>query len=183
LKAVINRDKQDQTRAENPLTPAHDAIIIDTTALSIEESLVKMLSFIEIEESTKEESELLTNYLIEHASNKLPFTQEPRSIDFNYTIKQNGEVIAGVVAKMFGWGMLYIDILFVTEEYRNKDYGTILLKKVETEAIKKGGVVSYLTTMTFQAKEFYLKNGYTIFGTLEGYPNEHKKYFLKKLLV
>jgi cytidylate kinase len=183
LQAVIQRDNQDQTRTQNPLKPAVDAIIIDTTGISIEESLGRILSFLEIEESTKEESELILNYLIEHASSKLPFTQKPHSIDFNYTIKQNGEIIAGVVAKMFGWGILNISVLFVKEEHRNKNYGTVLLKKVEIEAIKKGGVHANLTTMTFQAKEFYLKNGYTIFGTLEGYPNGHKKYFLKKSLI
>ncbi len=46
LKAVTKRDEQDSTRTQNPLTPAHDAIIIDTTGMSIEESLVKMLEVI-----------------------------------------------------------------------------------------------------------------------------------------
>ncbi len=46
LQAVIQRDKQDQTRTENPLTPARDAIIIDTTGMSIEESLGKMVGVI-----------------------------------------------------------------------------------------------------------------------------------------
>ena len=47
LRAVIQRDKQDQTRTENPLTPASDAIVIDTTGMSIEESLSKMLGVID----------------------------------------------------------------------------------------------------------------------------------------
>ena len=183
LQAVIKRDEQDQNRAENPLKPAHNAIIIDTTGMSIEESLERMVSYLQIEKSTKEESDLLLNYLIEHSNSKLPFTQEKHSIDFNYTIKQNGEIIAGVVAKMFGWGILNISVLFVKEEYRYKDYGTILLNKVEMEAKNKGGVISNLTTMSYQAKDFYLKNGYEVFGTLEGYPNGHKKYFLKKSLI
>ena len=50
LQAVIQRDNQDQTRTQNPLESAADAIIIDTTGMSIEESLGKMLSFLEIEE-------------------------------------------------------------------------------------------------------------------------------------
>lgn len=48
LQAVIQRDKQDQSRAESPLTPAIDAIIIDTTGMSIEESLGKMLDCVNV---------------------------------------------------------------------------------------------------------------------------------------
>ena len=39
LKLIAMRDNQDKTRKENPLIPAEDAIIIDTTNLGIEESL------------------------------------------------------------------------------------------------------------------------------------------------
>lgn len=46
LQDIKKRDEQDESRAENPLKPAKDAIIIDTTNLSIEESLKKMLNMI-----------------------------------------------------------------------------------------------------------------------------------------
>ena len=40
---IAMRDNQDKTRKENPLIPAEDAIIIDTTNLGIEESLALIL--------------------------------------------------------------------------------------------------------------------------------------------
>lgn len=43
LQAVLERDLQDQSRVQNPLLPAKDAIIIDTTGLSINDSLEEML--------------------------------------------------------------------------------------------------------------------------------------------
>lgn len=46
LQAVKQRDDQDQNRKENPLKPASDAIVIDTTEMSIDESLAKMLEVI-----------------------------------------------------------------------------------------------------------------------------------------
>lgn len=46
LRAVQLRDEQDQNRTENPLVPAKDAIIIDTTEMSIEQSLQTMLRHI-----------------------------------------------------------------------------------------------------------------------------------------
>jgi CMP/dCMP kinase len=47
LQVVKQRDDQDQNRTENPLKPASDAIVIDTTNMSIKESLAKMLEVIE----------------------------------------------------------------------------------------------------------------------------------------
>ena len=43
---IVHRDHQDSTRKISPLTPAADAIQIDTTALSIEEVLDRILSII-----------------------------------------------------------------------------------------------------------------------------------------
>jgi cytidylate kinase len=40
------RDKSDQTRAVGPLKPADDAIVVDTTDLSIEQVLAKLLGYV-----------------------------------------------------------------------------------------------------------------------------------------
>ncbi len=45
-KAIESRDKNDRARAVGPLKPAEDAIIIDTTNLSIEEVVEKVLGFV-----------------------------------------------------------------------------------------------------------------------------------------
>ena len=44
------RDHQDETRALAPLKPAEDAIIIDSTGLSIEKVLEKIFSSLKVEE-------------------------------------------------------------------------------------------------------------------------------------
>lgn len=46
LQDLIARDSQDQSRACDPLRPAEDAVIIDTTRLTFEESLQKMLDIV-----------------------------------------------------------------------------------------------------------------------------------------
>jgi hypothetical protein len=38
----------------------------------------------------------------------------------------------------------------------------------------------HLETTSFQALDFYLKNGYEVFGQLEGKPAGHTWYYLKK---
>ncbi len=46
-KAIEERDKSDQSRAVGPLRPASDAIVVDTTDMSIEEVVEKLLSYVE----------------------------------------------------------------------------------------------------------------------------------------
>lgn len=45
--AIEERDKSDEDRAVGPLKPAEDAIVVDTTDLSIEEVVEKLLRFVE----------------------------------------------------------------------------------------------------------------------------------------
>jgi cytidylate kinase len=45
-KAIEQRDKSDENRTVGPLKPASDAIIIDTTNLSIEQVVEKLLTFV-----------------------------------------------------------------------------------------------------------------------------------------
>ena len=46
-KAIEERDKSDEDRAVGPLRPAEDAIVVNTTDLSIEEVVEKLLRFVE----------------------------------------------------------------------------------------------------------------------------------------
>ena len=46
-RAIAERDRSDEERAVGPLRPAEDAIVIDTTDLSIDEVVEKLLCFVE----------------------------------------------------------------------------------------------------------------------------------------
>jgi GNAT superfamily N-acetyltransferase len=83
---------------------------------------------------------------------------------------------------MYHWGILFIDELFVSEPNRNKQFGSYLLKKVEDEAKVLGATLSHTDTFDFQAKDFYLKQGYEIFGILENCPPNHRRFYMKKIL-
>ncbi len=93
---------------------------------------------------------------------------------------QSQELIGGVQAKVVSWGILYIELLYVFEPFRRQGMGSKILKEIEKSAREKGCHLSHLMTLDFQAKDFYLKQGYTIFGTLENYPKGHRRYYLKK---
>ena len=80
------------------------------------------------------------------------------------------------------WGQLYIDILFVPEELRRNGVGRELVLQAEEEAFRWGGHCSWLDTYEFQARPFYERLGYEMFGTLEGPAPVYPRYFLRKRL-
>jgi ribosomal protein S18 acetylase RimI-like enzyme len=77
---------------------------------------------------------------------------------------------------------LYIDELWVDESCRGTGYGSKLLSETEKIAKGKGCIMVHTDTFSYQAPEFYIKNKFDVFGILDGYPDEIKRYFFKKVL-
>lgn len=119
-----------------------------------------------------------------YAFNKkcVPATQDPECININYVIKENDTLVGGICADVYIWKILFISLLYVDEAYRNQDLASFLLQKVEAEAKEIGVKLAHLDTFDFQAKDFYLKHGYEIFGVLDDCPEGHQRYYLKKRL-
>ncbi|WP_242961022.1 GNAT family N-acetyltransferase [Clostridium peptidivorans] len=131
----------------------------------------------------EEEAEYIGNMLLEFNLQSKPLSQEKPFIGINRCIKdENGEIIGGILACLALWHILSIDTLWVKKEFRNQGVAKQLLRLVEAEARNMGCHIVYLSTYDFQAKDFYLKNGYEIFGVLEDCPKEHKLYHLSKRL-
>ena len=135
-----------------------------------------------ITSATPSEAEFIDNKIVEFNNMQVPFTQDPTPVCKNYVIKENDQIISGINTWLYHWGILYIDVLFVEEAYRGKNLGSLLLKHVEDEARSLGASLSHLDTFDFQAKDFYLKQGYEVFGILEDCPPQHKRFYLKKVL-
>jgi GNAT superfamily N-acetyltransferase len=91
----------------------------------------------------------------------------------------HGELIAGLLGETF-WHWLYVNILWVHEDYRHAGLGRQLMARAEAEAKQRGCLHAYLDTMDFQAPEFYPKLGYVTWGTLEDFPPGHRRIFFKK---
>lgn len=51
---------------------------------------------------------------------------------------------------------------------------------ISINKVIKGCNLVHLDTFDFQAKDFYLKHGYEVFGVLDDCPMEHKRYYMKK---
>jgi GNAT superfamily N-acetyltransferase len=137
----------------------------------------------EVLASTPEESDYISDKIMRFNAQRVPFTQKPNPIFKRYVIKNNNEIIAGINAVIYHWGILHINELFVSEDYRHKMLGSYLLTRVEKEAKEIGATLSHTDTFDFQAKDFYLKHNYKVFGVLENCPENHNRYYLKKILT
>jgi len=132
---------------------------------------------------TKSESEYIGEKLLEYNLSMKPLEQREPFIEINRCVKNSeGEVIGGILAIAALWNILHIDTMWVKQEFRGNKIASNLLQDVEKYAQKLGCHLSYLETYDFQAKEFYINNGYKIFGVLEDCPQEHKCYCLSKKL-
>ncbi|MGC2619782.1 MAG: GNAT family N-acetyltransferase, partial [Acidobacteriaceae bacterium] len=93
----------------------------------------------------------------------------------------SGEVIGGLWGST-SYGYLHIDMLIVPESLRGTGLGSRMMQQAEDEALRRGCHGSYLETFDFQARGFYERLGYKVFGQLEDTPPGHTRYFLKKSL-
>jgi GNAT superfamily N-acetyltransferase len=79
----------------------------------------------------------------------------------------------------YGW--CFVKFLVVPEAYRGMGIGTRLMAEAETIARRRSRVGIWLDTFEFQARPFYEKLGYRVFGELEAGPAAYARYFLKKV--
>lgn len=84
---------------------------------------------------------------------------------------------------MYCWNVVYVDILWVDTDYRSKGLGKSLLIELEKISKDKSVTLINLDTFDFQAKDFYVKQGYEVFGVLDDCPQGHTRYYLKKYLL
>ena len=92
---------------------------------------------------------------------------------------EQGNVRGGVVSEIC-WNWLEIHTLMIDEEIRISGYGTKLLSELEKIAMEKECDFIKVDTLSFQALDFYEKNGYQVFGSIDNVGRDYKHYYLKK---
>ena len=136
-----------------------------------------------ITDCTGRDIDLIYSGLTESNYRKVPELRQGKYFEINKKIAdESGTIIAGCVAEVNHWNALHIDALWVSEEFQKRGLGSRLLKEVEAIAAANGCTLAHLSTFDFQAKDFYLKHGYEIFGILENSPEGHCRYYLKKAI-
>jgi GNAT superfamily N-acetyltransferase len=90
-----------------------------------------------------------------------------------------GAVVGGLWGRT-GYGWLFVEFLVVPDSLRGLGLGTRLMEAAEGIARERGCVGAWLTTFPFQARGFYEKLGYSLFGELENSPGDNVRLFLRK---
>lgn len=103
--------------------------------------------------------------------------------DIGLFIKDEKGVTRGGIIGAICWNWLEIYNLFLDEDIRKMGYGTKLLLEIENIASEKQCDFIKLDTLSFQALDFYKRNGYEVFGSLDNVGRIHKHYYLKKDLL
>ncbi len=91
----------------------------------------------------------------------------------------DGRVLGGLRGQTY-WHWCAIEVLAVAEPFRRRGIGAQLLAKAESVARERGCVGIYLDTVSFQAPEFYKRQGYSEFGRIAGFPPGHTRIWLMK---
>ena len=119
--------------------------------------------------------------LIAYSENRSFERMDARPVVVLVRNADSGEVVGGLWGRT-AWGWLHMDTLFVPDGLRGAGLGTKLVRCAEEEARRRGCRGAWLDTFSFQARGFYERLGYRVFGTIEDCPPGHCRHFMQKAL-
>ncbi len=94
---------------------------------------------------------------------------------------ENDNILGGIRANAF-WNYCIIELLWLSKDSRGLGAGSKLVHAAEMFAKENGFNYMRTETLSFQAKPFYEKLGFNVFGELPDYPKGHTTYCLIKEL-
>ncbi len=87
------------------------------------------------------------------------------------------------IGGLYGWVMfrwLIVESVFVPAHLRGSGTGTLLMQRAEEIARQHACIGMWLDTYSFQARGFYEKLGFTVFGQVDDHPPGEQRFFLQK---
>ena len=110
------------------------------------------------------------------------FIGEPNEQPVRILLRDAADTVVGGLIGHIKWRWLYVAKLWLRDDFRGRGHGAQLLQAAEELARTQGCIGAHLDTFEYQARPFYEKLGYELFGTLEGFPPGYRQYFLFKRL-
>ena len=104
------------------------------------------------------------------------------SQDYYLRREEDGQLIALLHAQQV-LENIHVKALVVDKEHQKKGLGASLLAELEEKAVEAGVTSITLSTKSYQARDFYIKQGYEIYASLEDVPQKGatKYHFIKRL--
>lgn len=106
---------------------------------------------------------------------------EARTFGAVFVDRETRREVAGLYAHSY-WGWMYVDELWVDARRRGQGLGRRLMAAAEEEAVARGCRGMWVDTWSWQARGFYEKLEFQVFGEIEDFPPPHRRLFLKKRL-
>ena len=135
-----------------------------------------MRAILELEERHPANAVLATKLMWFNESHARPYDFVPVRLAI-FDAREN--LIAGLLGAT-GWGWLNIDILFVELVQRKSGLGRELVQRAIDIARARGCIGAMLDTFDFQARGFYEKQGFSVFGELANMPPGHVRYWMQR---
>jgi GNAT superfamily N-acetyltransferase len=107
---------------------------------------------------------------------------EPNEVPVHVFLRDGAGRVVGGLTGHVKWKWLYVQKLWVDGPFRSQGAGRRLMEAAEQFARECGATDAYLETFEYQARPFYERLGYRLFGTLEGHPPGYRQFFLTKSL-
>ena len=132
----------------------------------------------EILSGDEDDAEFIDDRLVEYN-----WSQVSAARDFEWIGRKiqgdHGEPVAAGFAGVNFWNIAFIEMLWVDEPFRHQGIGSRLLSELEREAKETGACMVMLDARDWNV-DFFKKHGYTVYCTLEDYPDGYGKYKLQK---
>ena len=110
------------------------------------------------------------------------FTGPSEAVEFVVTLRDaDGKFLGGVYCDLY-WNALFIKWVWLDESVRKTGLGASLMRDAEAEGKRRGATMSHLDTFSFQARGFYEKLGYRVFGTLDYPGTDFQRHYMSKAL-
>ncbi len=138
-------------------------------------------------EPTKEETDFIeaqfARFNQEATDGRFDCLGEGKSgLAFDLAVKDRDGEIAGGVSVSSVLGVMWLEVLYVADEFRRRGLASWLVLEAERTAYEKGCVGAGTWTFNWQGPEFYPTIGYELRGIYTGYPFGVTEYVLAKRL-
>ena len=130
-------------------------------------------------EPTQDEIEYLEDRIYEHNSG-VTGIGDGRLLAF-FSRDESGRIVGGISGNTWGGGC-EIRQFWVEPSHRHRGLGTQLFRAAEREARRRGCTQMLLMTFSFQAPEFYERNGFEVVATIADHPRGHRNLLMRKRL-
>ena len=106
----------------------------------------------------------------------------PERQHFNVVLRDGNGIVKGGIIASVSFDVMRIEEFFVEGDCRRGGHGSQLIEMAEEEARRRGARLACVMTFSWQARPFYEKQGYEVFGELPYQDGTHRLYWLKKHL-